>query len=75
MFVCFVVVGDYIKLPPTKISIPPLKVDHPSHVNIDSKNQVINPTDRFDSVQNSDGSHYIIYDPNKQYPGYLITYV
>lgn len=35
MFVCFVVVGEYVKLQPTKITIPPLKVDHPRHVNVD----------------------------------------
>ena len=39
--------------------MPPIKPDGLSH---------------FDSVRNSNETHFIIYDYNKQYPGYIITF-
>ncbi len=30
--------------------------------------------DRYDSVHNKLMDHYIVYDNNKAYPGYLLTY-
>jgi hypothetical protein len=32
------------------------------------------PKERYDSVHNNFQGHYIVYDNNKVYPGYLITY-
>ena len=31
-------------------------------------------TERYDSINNGTGGHFIIYDNLKQYPGYVITY-
>lgn len=31
-------------------------------------------TERYDSVRNEGSTQHIIYDSNKQYPAYLITY-
>ena len=31
-------------------------------------------TERYDSINNGAGGHFIIYDNLKQYPGYVITY-
>ena len=33
-----------------------------------------NPNLRYDSISNGEGGHYIVYDNDKSYPGYLITY-
>ena len=32
------------------------------------------PGERYDSINNVNEGHYIVYDNNKSYPGYLITY-
>jgi hypothetical protein len=31
--------------------------------------------DRYDSINTGQGGHFIIYDNDKSYPGYLITFV
>jgi hypothetical protein len=60
MFVCFVLAGDSAKIKGGKCKIPPNK---PGSL-----------TERCDSVNNGKGGHYIIYDNNKAYPGFIITY-
>ncbi|CDW84239.1 poly adp-ribose polymerase member 14-like protein [Stylonychia lemnae] len=61
MFLALVLVGDSVYQPQNQsIRIPPLKP--------------ISRTDRYDSINNGQGGHYIIYDNLKSYPGYLITY-
>lgn len=60
MFMCLVLVGDSVQLGPSQYRIPPVKKGS-SH-------------ERYDSVNNGVGGHYIIYDNSKCYPGYLITY-
>ena len=34
----------------------------------------IGSSERYDSINNGSGGHYVIYDNLKSYPGYLITY-
>ena len=60
MFVCLVLVGDSVQLPGGQYKIPP--------------NKPGSQTERYDSINNGPGGHYIIYDNLKSYPGYLITY-
>ena len=60
LFLALVLVGDSTKQPPGQYRIPPNK---PGSV-----------TERFDSINNGSGGHYIIYDNVKSYPAYLITY-
>ena len=62
MLVCFVITGESVQLTnqDKSLHVPPFK---------DMANKI-----RYDSVRNDNGSHYIIYDYNKQYPGYLITF-
>ena len=33
-----------------------------------------NPNLRYDSINNEDDGHYIVFENEKTYPGYLITY-
>jgi len=63
MFVCTVLVGDFVCLPANnQLRIPPLK-------------DVNDPTKgRYDSVCNQGAGHWITYDNSKAYPGYLISY-
>jgi hypothetical protein len=61
MFLCIVLIGHTVKLPPGKYSIPPTK---------DGKNG----SERYDSIHNANADHYIVYDNAKAYPGFLITY-
>ena len=59
ILLCFVIVGDpFIAGAPTTYTVPPNRTDGKQH----------------DSVNGANGSHYIIYDNNKQYPCYLISY-
>merc|ERR1712046_571339 len=74
MFFCSVLVGESVSLAPQKLQVPPLKRDHAQSLQFTCSG-VANDSERFDSVRNQTGSHYIIYDFNKQYPGYLITYL
>ena len=60
MFMALVLVGDSVTLPPAQFRIPP--------------NKRGSQTERYDSINNGPGGHYIIYDNVKSYPGYLITY-
>ena len=60
MFMCVVLVGDSKQERPGQYRIPPLKPN--------------SSTERYDSVNNGLGGHYIIYDNTKAYPAYLITY-
>jgi hypothetical protein len=54
-----VIVGDpFITNVPSEYTVPPSRIDGKL----------------YDSVNGTDGSHYIIYDNNKQFPCYLITY-
>lgn len=63
MFICTVLVGDYICLPGDRnLRIPPLK----------DPNNPAGP--RYDSVCNQGAGHWITYDHLKAYPGYLVTY-
>lgn len=59
-FVCLVLVGDSVNLEEGNYRIPPLKLGS-TH-------------ERYDSINNGSGGHYIIYDIAKHYPGYLISY-
>ena len=61
MFLCLVLVGESVKLPPGQYRIPP--------------NKPGSSTERYDSINNEMEGHYIIYDNVKSYPGYLITYI
>lgn len=59
MMMAFVIVGESISMNPDKsLRMPPM----------------INLENRYDSVKNLDKSHTIIYDSNKHYPAYLITF-
>ena len=60
MFMALVLVGDSINLGPGQYRIPP--------------NKRGSTVERYDSINNGAGGHYIIYDNVKSYPGYLITY-
>lgn len=60
MFMALVLVGDSITLPPAQFRIPPNKTN--------------STTERYDSINNGEGGHYIVYDNVKCYPGYIITY-
>ena len=60
MFVCLVLVGDSVQLQGGNYRIPP--------------NKPGSQTERYDSINNGPGGHYIIYDNLKSYPGYLINY-
>ncbi|TNV73266.1 hypothetical protein FGO68_gene4052 [Halteria grandinella] len=60
MFMALVLVGDSITLPPGQYRIPP--------------NKQGSTTERYDSINNGEGGHYIVYDNVKCYPGYIITY-
>lgn len=60
MFMALVLVGDSVEMPKGLYKIPPLKPG----------SEII----RYDSINNGFGGHYIIYDNDKAYPGYLITY-
>lgn len=59
-FVCFVNVGKTIQIPQDKELEKPPKIP--------------NSDEWYDSVTNINGEHVIIYDPNKQYIGYVINY-
>lgn len=56
--------------------MPPYKKDHLSQLKFKEgcKSSELG-FDRFDSVSNIEQAHVIIYDFNKQYPGYLISYI
>jgi poly [ADP-ribose] polymerase 10/14/15 len=60
MFLALVLVGDSVYQPPGQYRIPP--------------NKKGSTTERYDSINNGGGGHYIIYDNVKSYPAYLITY-
>lgn len=60
MFVALVCTGDSVQQPPGQYRIPPLKKG--------------SKTERFDSINNGQGGHFIVYDNVKVYPGYLITF-
>ena len=61
MFVCFVLPGDSAKNPanPRELRLPPHKPDG---------------VERYDTVQNNDGTHTVTYKNSKSYPAYLIKY-
>lgn len=60
LFFTFVVVGESISLnPDSTLTMPPKKDDMVSH---------------YDSVRNANSTHFIVYDYNKQYPGYILTF-
>ena len=90
MFLCYVITGESVSLPKQKLKVPPLKSEYSDQLRFSNKsdfmpqnhgqinsqfknNQIM--TERFDSVTNENNSHHVIYDFNKQYPGYLITYL
>ena len=59
MLLCFVIVGDsYVCNAGQRYKVPPNRPDGK----------------QYDSVNGAGGSHYIIYDNNKQYPCYVISY-
>ena len=60
MFLGLVLVGDSVQAQPGQYRIPPNK---PGSL-----------TERYDSINNGNAGHFIIYDNAKAYPGYLITY-
>ena len=60
MFMALVSVGDIVTFDNGQYRIPPLK---PGSM-----------VERYDSINNGNEGHYIIYDNVKAYPGYLITY-
>lgn len=60
MFLALVLAGDSVTLNQGQYNLPPNK---PGSI-----------TDRYDSINNGEGGHYILYDNNKSYPGFLITY-
>jgi len=60
MFLANVLVGDSVQLGGGQYRIPP--------------NKPGSQTERYDSINNGQGGHFIIYDNSKAYPGYLITY-
>ena len=89
MFFCLVATGESVSLSPTKLQVPPLKSEHPNELRFSntedyrarlgrlepSHSDNLAAAERFDSVSNKSNSHYIIYDFNKQYPAYLVTYI
>ena len=60
MFVAIVLIGDSVNLPGGNYRLPPNKPD--------------STVERYDSINNGQGGHYIIYDNSRAYPGYLVTY-
>jgi hypothetical protein len=60
MIYALVLVGESVTLQPGQYRIPP--------------NKKHSTTERYDSINNGNGGHYIIYDNVKCYPGYVITY-
>jgi hypothetical protein len=61
MFLCLVLTGESANFGGGRgVRFPPFKPG--SH------------TERYDSINNGNGGHFIIYDNLKQYPGYVITY-
>mmetsp|Transcript_45696 Transcript_45696/g.33412 ORF Transcript_45696/g.33412 Transcript_45696/m.33412 type:complete len:174 (+) Transcript_45696:1474-1995(+) len=60
MFLCMVLVGDSVQMQPGQYRIPPNKPN--------------SKTERYDSINNGAGGHFIVYDNTKIYPAYLITY-
>jgi len=60
MLLCFVIVGDSYNCVGAGqgFKVPPNR----------------NDGSKYDSVNGGGGTHFIIYDNNKQYPCYLITY-
>ena len=60
MFVCLVLKGDSTTRPEKQYKVPPFKLN--------------SQTERYDSINNGQGGHTIIYDNLKSYPGYLVTY-
>jgi hypothetical protein len=56
--------------------VPPYKKDHMNQLKFKESGKSSDlGFDRFDSVSNIEKAHVIIYDFNKQYPGYLISYI
>ena len=56
--------------------MPPYKKDHMNQLKFKESGKSSDlGYDRFDSVSNMEKAHVIIYDFNKQYPGYLISYI
>ena len=64
MFLVRVLTGDAVELPPQKLKMPPLK------------NPTTDKTVRYDSVKGftKNTNIYIVYEHDKSYPAYLITY-
>ena len=62
MFVCYVIEGESISV---KFSEETRKFTRPP---VKQGNMM------YDSVKNNDSSHTIIYDYNKHYPAYLVTF-
>lgn len=61
MFLCLVLTGESANFGGGRgVKFPPYKPH--------------SQTERFDSINNGSGGHFIIYDNLKSYPGYLITY-
>ncbi|CDW78868.1 u box domain-containing protein [Stylonychia lemnae] len=60
MFVALVLIGDSVQQGPGQYRIPP--------------NKPGSTVEKYDSINNGAGGHYIIYDNSRAYPGYLITY-
>lgn len=75
MFFVHVLVGESVSLPQQRLQVPPLKSEYQQQLKFSNVEQGVDVAERFDSVRNETSSHYIIYDYNKQYPGYLITYI
>jgi len=60
MLFCFVLVGEaYTSGPDNSLKMPPTKPGSEQ---------------RYDSITNQTKDHYIVYDNNKQFPAYLVTY-
>uniref|UniRef100_A0A7S3IGC6 PARP catalytic domain-containing protein n=1 Tax=Strombidium inclinatum TaxID=197538 RepID=A0A7S3IGC6_9SPIT len=81
IFLCYVVAGESIKLSKQNLKVPPYKRDFQHNRQTDfiqsdklTNRDVFNSPTRFDSVENEDRSHLIIYDYNKQYPAYLLSF-
>jgi hypothetical protein len=61
MFLCLVLTGESAGFGGGRgVRMPPYKPN--------------SETERYDSINNGTGGHYIIYDNLKSYPGYVITY-
>ena len=59
LLLCCVIVGDsYLAPQSQQFTVPPNRHDG----------------EQYDSVNGARGSHYIIYDNNKQFPYYLVSY-